>query len=51
VGNWEQSLAIGRQVVYHFAKHVGVVFKYQWEFDVRNRPNGNKFWMQLTFPL
>jgi hypothetical protein len=51
VGNRGQAIAIGPQVVYHFAPHAGIVFKYQREFDVRNRPSGNKLWMELSFPL
>nr|WP_254603550.1 hypothetical protein [Burkholderia lata] len=29
----------------------GVVVKYQHEFAVRNRPQGNKLWVQFSFPL
>jgi hypothetical protein len=29
----------------------GMVFKYQREFAVQNRPQGNKFWVELCFPL
>lgn len=51
VGNRGQAVAIGPQLVYHFAPHAGVVVKYQREFDVRNRPRGNRLWAEASFPF
>ncbi len=46
-----QAVAIGPQLRYMWSHAAGIVFKYQREFAVRNRPQGNKFWMELCFPL
>lgn len=46
-----QAVAVGPQLRYMWSKTAGVVFKYQREFAVRNRPQGNKLWMELCFPL
>lgn len=46
-----QAVAIGPQIRYMWSKNAGIVFKYQREFAVRNRPEGNKFWMELSFPF
>jgi len=46
-----KAVAIGPQVRYMWSQTAGIVFKYQREFDVRNRPQGNKFWMELCLPI
>jgi len=46
-----KAVAIGPQLRYMWSHAAGIVFKYQREFDVRNRPQGNKFWMELCLPL
>ncbi|QSR19328.1 transporter [Novosphingobium sp. KA1] len=51
IGNRGQALAIGPQVRYDFSRTSGIVFKYQHEFAVRNRPAGDRFWLQFTVPL
>jgi hypothetical protein len=38
-------------VRYQFAKGVAVAAKYQKEFDVENRPEGQKFAIDLTIPF
>ncbi len=46
-----QAVAVGPQLRYMWSQAAGIVFKYQREFAVRNRPQGNKFWIELCFPL
>jgi hypothetical protein len=43
--------AIGPQVRYDFTRYSGVVFKWQHEFGAQNRPQGERIWMELTFPF
>ncbi|MCA8299061.1 transporter [Burkholderia aenigmatica] len=46
-----QAVAIGPQLRYMWSPAAGIVFKYQHEFAVRNRPQGEKLWMEVSFPL
>ncbi|MGF6782216.1 transporter, partial [Paraburkholderia sp. GAS334] len=46
-----QAVAVGPQLRYMWSQAAGIVFKYQREFAVRNRPQGNKLWIELCFPL
>ncbi|MDN7895563.1 SphA family protein [Burkholderia cepacia] len=46
-----QSVAIGPQLRYMWGPASGVVVKYQHEFAVRNRPQGDKLWVQFSFPI
>jgi hypothetical protein len=46
-----QAVAIGPQIRYMWSQAAGIVFKYQHEFAVRNRPQGERLWMELSFPL
>ncbi|WP_322044299.1 transporter [Paraburkholderia sp. J67] len=46
-----QSVAIGPQLSYMWGPASGIVVKYQREFAVRNRAQGNKLWVQFSFPL
>ncbi|CAM2185679.1 Phenol degradation protein meta [Paraburkholderia sacchari] len=46
-----QAVAIGPQLRYMWGPASGVVVKYQHEFAVRNRPQGDKLWVQFSFPL
>jgi hypothetical protein len=46
-----QAVAIGPQLRYMWSQTSGIVFKYQHEFAVRNRSQGDKVWMELSFPL
>ncbi|CAB3771615.1 MULTISPECIES: SphA family protein [Burkholderia] len=43
--------AIGPQVRFDFAQYSGIVFKWQHEFGARNRPQGDRIWLELTFPI
>ncbi|WP_233809259.1 SphA family protein [Paraburkholderia sp. HP33-1] len=43
--------AIGPQIRYDITKYSGVVFKWQHEFGAQNRPQGEKIWLEFTFPL
>ncbi|QDQ82273.1 SphA family protein [Paraburkholderia megapolitana] len=49
-GDRGSTNAIGPIVRCEFGR-VGIVFKYQHEFDVRNRPTGDRLWVQFTVPL
>ena len=46
-----QQMALGPQVRWNFGPGKGLLFKYQREFDVRNRPEGNKFWLEFALPI
>lgn len=41
----------GPQVGYWFSPAFAVVVKWQKEWDVRNAPQGDAFWMQAAFPM
>ena len=43
--------ALGPQVRWNFGPGKGIVLKYQREFDVANRPEGNKFWLEFALPI
>jgi hypothetical protein len=46
-----RQIAIGPQIRWDFKPGEGILFKYQREMDVRNRPQGNKFWLEFCLPL
>ncbi|MGE8538047.1 MAG: SphA family protein [Acinetobacter sp.] len=46
-----KAASIGPQVRYQFPKGIAVAAKYQKEFDVENRPEGQKFALDLTIPF
>lgn len=46
-----QTILLGPQIRYSWANSSGILFKYQHEMEVKNRPEGNKFWIQFSFPL
>ena len=46
-----KAASIGPQVRYQFAKGISVAAKYQKEFDVENRPEGQKFAFDITIPF
>ena len=46
-----QGAALGPQVRYTFSPGVAAVVKYQREFASKNRSEGDRFWLQFTFPL
>lgn len=41
----------GPQIAYWFSPAVAVVVKWQKEWNVRNAPQGDAFWLQAAFPL
>ncbi len=45
-----KAFAVGPQVMFDVGK-VKAIFKYQWETDTENQPQGNKFWFKLIVPL
>jgi hypothetical protein len=45
-----KSFAIGPQVMFDIGK-MKAIFKYQWETDSENQPQGNRFWFKLIAPL
>jgi hypothetical protein len=46
-----QRAAIGPQIVYYFSPKAGIAAKYQREFDTKNGPQGDRFWIQFVAPL
>ena len=51
-GNRGQAFALGPQVSYDLAGgYGGVLVKYQKEFGVENRSQGNRFWFEFTLPF
>lgn len=46
-----RAYGIGPQIRYNWSPFSGLVLKYQHEFDVRNRPQGDRLWLQVSFPL
>lgn len=50
IGNQGQAFAIGPQIRYN-VEHGGFVAKFQHEFAVENRPDGDQFIFQFSLPL
>ena len=50
-GNRGQALAIGPFVRWHPSDRWGVTFKWQAEASVRNRAEGNRFFLQIALQL
>ncbi len=46
-----EKIALGPQVIYYFSKKAGIAFKYQREFETKNGPEGDRFWMQFVVPV
>jgi len=46
-----KALAIGPQIRYNLSAQTAVILKWQHEFNVRNRPEGNRLWIKVSFPL
>jgi hypothetical protein len=44
-------LGIGPQIGWYFIPHGRMVLKWEHEFDVRNRPAGNRLWIGLAMPV
>lgn len=46
-----RGAALGPQIRYDLRPGVAVVAKYQKEFDSENKAQGERFWVQFTFPF
>jgi hypothetical protein len=46
-----QTIGIGPQLRYAFGPDKAIAFKYEHEFAVRNRPQGDRLWVQFAFPI
>ncbi|WP_199901707.1 transporter, partial [Herbaspirillum sp. B65] len=46
-----QAMGIGPQIRWDWTPGSAVTFKYQREFSVRNRPQGDRFWLQVSVPF
>ncbi|WP_028218626.1 SphA family protein [Paraburkholderia oxyphila] len=46
-----QTIGVGPQLRYDLGPGAAIAFKYQHEFAVRNRPQGDRLWVQFAFPV
>ncbi|MGO4003379.1 SphA family protein [Pseudomonas fluorescens] len=46
-----RAMALGPQVAYTAKNGVNIAARFQHEFDVKNRPEGDKLWLNFTLPL
>lgn len=46
-----QAIGIGPQLRYTWGPGAAIAFKYQHEFAVRNRPQGERLWVEFAFPF
>lgn len=46
-----QAIGIGPQLRYDIGPGAAIAFKYQHEVAVRNRPAGDRLWVQFAFPI
>jgi len=46
-----QALALGPQIRRNLGRQSAIAFEWQPEFKVRNRAQGDKFWLKFSFPL
>jgi hypothetical protein len=51
IGFKGRSFALGPELVYETGDAAGIAIKWQHEFDVRNRPQGEQVWLQFQVPL
>ncbi len=47
-GNKGQAIGIGPQLKYDY-KNMSFMLKYQTETNVKNRPDGEKFWLKFVY--
>ena len=50
-GTRTRKWAIGPKLVYWITPAAGIVAQWHREFDVRNAPRGDLFWLEVAFPL
>jgi hypothetical protein len=43
--------AFGPQLIYYFSPKAGVAAKYTREFEAKNAPEGDRFWIQFVTPI
>lgn len=46
-----RAMALGPQLAYMAKNGMSVAARFQHEFDVQNRPEGNKLWLNIALPL
>jgi hypothetical protein len=46
-----EKYALGPQLIYYFSPKAGIAAKYQREFDTKNGPEGDRYWIQFVFPI
>ncbi len=46
-----RAMALGPQVAYMTQSGINLAARFQHEFDVENRPQGDKFWLNISLPL
>lgn len=46
-----QAIGLGPQIEYNITKRSAILFKYDREFAVKNRPSGSRFWIEFTLPI
>ena len=46
-----RATALGPQLTYTAASGLNIQGRYQHEFDVMNRPQGDKFWLNVAIPF
>jgi len=46
-----QDIALGPQVIWYFSSKAGIAAKYQREFETKNGPEGDRFWIQFVTPI
>jgi hypothetical protein len=51
IGFEGRSIALGPELVYETGNASGIAIKWQHEFDVRNRPQGEQIWFQFQIPV
>lgn len=51
IGFEGRAFAIGPELVFQIGDAGGLALKWQHEFNVRNRPEGNTFWFQFQVPF
>lgn len=50
-GNRLRKFGVGPQILWYFNQAAGVAVKWQHELGVKNGPEGDKIWVQFSFPL
>jgi len=50
-GNKGQEVGLGPQLEYDIGNKGGILFKYDQEFAVQNRPKGHRIWFEFSAPI